>query len=197
MSKKPDPIRALYDDWRDFPLALWRWKNFSRAEMACNGTGALQIDPESMDKLQSLRDLIGAPLVINSAYRSPSWNRKVGGAAKSQHMLGKAFDIRIAGHDPHELESAAREVGFTAIGRYHGPRYPSPFIHLDDRAAPAEWGDPWPYAEDEKPDLVKVTDPAPDPAAQVVRDLQRVFGSGNREKLGKPGTVKAKANCPA
>lgn len=139
-----DPLRALYDDWRDFPLHLWRWKNFSRAELACNGTGALMIDPDSLDKLQAMRDLIGAPLVINSAYRSPYWNRVQGGAPLSQHLKAKAYDIRTKGHDPHKLESAARKVGFTSFGRYHGPRYPVPFLHVDDRAEGKQWGDPWP-----------------------------------------------------
>lgn len=176
-----DPIRAHYDDWRDFPLALWRWPNFSRAELACNGTGALQIDPDSLDKLQALRDRLGVPLVVNSGYRSPYWNRVQGGAPKSKHMEGKAWDIRLDGHDPHELEAAAREVGFTGIGRYHGPKYPRPFMHLDNRAGGAEWGEPWPYGEDEKPAArVLHGAEAEEKLAEVAEQIGGIFGAGGR-----------------
>ena len=35
------------------------------------------------------------PIVINSGYRSPQLNRKVGGAANSNHLTGCAVDIRV------------------------------------------------------------------------------------------------------
>ena len=38
------------------PDSLWRWKNFSPAEIACRGTGQLKLHPEALDKLQALRD---------------------------------------------------------------------------------------------------------------------------------------------
>ncbi|WP_444431211.1 D-Ala-D-Ala carboxypeptidase family metallohydrolase (plasmid) [Rhodobacter capsulatus] len=91
-----DPIRATYDDWRDFPLHLWRWPNFSPAELACNGTGALRIDPESLDKLQALRDRMGAPLVISSAYRSPLHDRRVGGAPASSACRRRRSTFALA-----------------------------------------------------------------------------------------------------
>ena len=37
------------------------------------------------------------PIVINSGYRSPQLNRKVGGAANSNHLTGCAVDIRVSG----------------------------------------------------------------------------------------------------
>ena len=37
------------------------------------------------------------PIVINSGYRSPQLNRKVGGSATSNHLTGCAVDIRVAG----------------------------------------------------------------------------------------------------
>ena len=37
------------------------------------------------------------PIVINSGYRSPELNRKVGGAANSNHLTGCAVDIRCYG----------------------------------------------------------------------------------------------------
>ena len=37
------------------------------------------------------------PIVINSGYRSPELNKKVGGSPTSNHLTGCAVDIRVAG----------------------------------------------------------------------------------------------------
>ena len=37
------------------------------------------------------------PIVINSGYRSPQLNKKIGGAASSNHLTGCAADIRVSG----------------------------------------------------------------------------------------------------
>ncbi|SFC70335.1 Peptidase M15 [Xylanibacter ruminicola] len=49
--------------------------------------------------LEVLRDKVGHPIVINSGYRSPQLNRKVGGAANSNHLTGCAVDIRTSGYE--------------------------------------------------------------------------------------------------
>lgn len=48
-----------------------------------------------MERLESLRRAVGYPLVIRSGYRSPTHNRNVGGATRSQHLYGKAADIYV------------------------------------------------------------------------------------------------------
>ena len=58
-------------------------------------------DAESHHRLEKLiahlldpvRDLWGAPLVVNSGYRSQRLNRLVGGAPHSQHLRGEAADL--------------------------------------------------------------------------------------------------------
>jgi len=127
-----DPVKT-YRHWRDVPARDWRWKNFSPAEIACRGTGQLKLHPQALDKLQALRDRLGKPLILRSAYRSPEHNRAVEGAAKSKHMSGAAFDIAMENHDPVAFEAAAREVGFLGFGFY--PR--SGFIHVD--LGPDRW----------------------------------------------------------
>ena len=49
--------------------------------------------------LEVLRNKVGHPIVINSGYRSPQLNRKVGGAANSNHLTGCAADIRTSGYE--------------------------------------------------------------------------------------------------
>lgn len=127
-----------FDHWTKVPATVWRWPNFTPEEIACRGTGKVGIDPAAMDKLQALRTRLGAPLMLNSAYRSPEHNRNVGGARNSFHMRAMAFDVSMANHDPAKFEIAARAVGFTGFGFYQRNN----FMHIDigpDR----EWGVRW------------------------------------------------------
>lgn len=54
-------------------------------------------------QLQVLRDYLGKPIKINSGYRSPSHNKAIGGVKNSQHVLGKAADIKVKGIKPEQL----------------------------------------------------------------------------------------------
>ena len=47
--------------------------------------------------LEVLRERYGKPIIINSGYRSPQVNRKIGGVATSNHLTGCAADIRVTG----------------------------------------------------------------------------------------------------
>ena len=47
--------------------------------------------------LEVLRERYGAPIIINSGYRSPQLNKKIGGVATSNHLTGCAVDIRVLG----------------------------------------------------------------------------------------------------
>lgn len=53
--------------------------------------------------LEEVRTVIGKPIRINSAYRSPEVNGSVGGKTTSQHCLGCAADIRVPGMTPNEV----------------------------------------------------------------------------------------------
>lgn len=118
----------------------WRWPAFSPAEIASRGDGSIKINRALMDKLQALRTRLGAPIIINSAYRDPVHNRRVGGAKGSFHTLGLAVDCSMVNHDPEVFEAAARACGFTGFGFY--PPAKGDFIHLD--IGPARvWGTRW------------------------------------------------------
>ena len=46
--------------------------------------------------LEVLRSRAGRPILINSGYRSPQLNKKIGGVPTSNHLTGCAVDIRVA-----------------------------------------------------------------------------------------------------
>ena len=69
-----------------------RWPHFSFHELACRGSGSLRVHYAPMDALEYLRRLYGGPIPITSYYRSPSYNREIGGAQGSMHLLGRAID---------------------------------------------------------------------------------------------------------
>lgn len=104
----------------------WHWPNFKPSEIACKGTGLILIDKEFMDRLQLFRNIVKVPVIINSAYRSESHNRAVGGAKNSQHRLGKASDVRITPQLTRDtIHQCAKIAGFTGFGDYNT------FVHID------------------------------------------------------------------
>lgn len=44
--------------------------------------------------LNLMRDIFDAPIIINSAFRTPEVNQAVNGSKKSYHLQGRAADIR-------------------------------------------------------------------------------------------------------
>ena len=160
---------TTYANWRDVPADAWRWKNFQPRELACRGTGRLMVDEGALDKLQALRDRLGVPLIVRSAYRSPEHNAAVGGARRSLHMDGIAFDIAMSNHNPSAFEAAARGVGFTGFGFY--PR--SGFMHIDTGPA-RSWGERFPVSDTNLPP----EPPIRPEGLREDRDVQIVGGAG-------------------
>lgn len=104
-------------------------KNFKVKEFRCkDGSDRILIDTDFvLNKLQKIREHFDAPVTINSAYRTESYNKKVGGAKSSYHMKGQAFDIVVKGHTPLEVARFAESIGITGIIQYNG------FVHVDSR----------------------------------------------------------------
>ena len=139
-------MKRTYTHYSMVPSEEWSWASFSPREMASKGEGALMTDSNAMDMLQKLRDALGQPMLVTSAYRSPAHNRSVGGARASKHMEATAFDIRMDNFDPHTFEAAARAAGFLGFGYY--PR--SGFMHIDTGPA-RSWGTHWPKTANDLP----------------------------------------------
>lgn len=92
------------------------------------------IDPGLFDALHAIGDRLETrqPFQIISGYRSPRTNamlhaRSNGVAEHSQHTVGKAIDIRVAGVDLRNLRNAALSVGAGGVGFYPT----SNFVHVD------------------------------------------------------------------
>lgn len=111
-------------------------KNFTVKEFQCKDkSDVILIDPELVVILQHIRDYFGKPVVINSGYRTPTYNKKIGGATYSQHQYGTACDIRITGVKPETIakyaETLLLETG--GIGIYKN------FVHIDTRVKKSRW----------------------------------------------------------
>lgn len=105
-------------------------------EFACkDGADAVLIAPRLAMVLETIRTHFGKPVVINSGYRTPQYNQKVGGAASSQHCYGTAADIAIKGVDPKTVAAFARSLmpDWGGVGTY------KTFTHVDVREQRADW----------------------------------------------------------
>jgi Peptidase M15 len=58
--------------------------------------------------LEKIRELLGKPLLIDSAFRSTLVNFAVGSLSNSQHCKGCAADFRVPGMTPDEVVQAIR-----------------------------------------------------------------------------------------
>ena len=109
-------------------------KDFKVKEFRCkDGSDKILIDDDLVELLQQIRDAFGKPVTINSAYRSPAHNKKVGGASNSQHVKGTAADIRVENVPPFVV-AAWMEQHIKAVGKHACGYYPiSLFCHVDVR----------------------------------------------------------------
>lgn len=114
----------------NWPLKYYTSARANAGGLACNGTGENRIHKSTALALEELTSQWGkGKLRINSAYRSPSYNARVGGARGSQHMQGRAFDISLAsiGNSAEQKRFAtlAAKNGFVGFGLYNS------FMHID------------------------------------------------------------------
>lgn len=116
-------------------------RNFDLEEFRCkDGT----IDHEDnlnilAVQLQYLRDYLGVPIIINSAYRSKEYNKKIGGAENSFHMKGMASDIRTKDHTPLQIHSVIELLISEGKMIQGGLGLYNTFVHYDIRGTNARW----------------------------------------------------------
>lgn len=95
----------------------------------------IKVNPLLVEKLEVLRSLIGnKPIIVTSGYRTTDYNKKIGGATKSQHMYGNAADIKVKGIGAERLKKFAEEAGFPFVMTYKD----KPHLHVDVRGLKKE-----------------------------------------------------------
>lgn len=92
------------------------------------------MDPGVFDVLYEIQQKAGSTgtFEVISAYRSPQTNEMLRGksrgvARNSQHVLGKAIDVRLTDLDTDELRDVALSLGLGGVGYYDA----SDFVHVD------------------------------------------------------------------
>lgn len=119
-------------------------ENFNSEEFGCKDGTPVPADllpnvQALAAQLQILRDSLGEPIHLNSAYRTAAYNKKVGGKPASQHLQAKAADITVKSKSPKQLAAyiekliTAGVLKFGGIGIYPG------FLHVDIRKGHARW----------------------------------------------------------
>lgn len=93
----------------------------------CNPSCSIEdMEQDFLDVLDAVREKAGIPLVLNSAYRSVSHEKRQGRAGTSAHTYGLAADIRCnSSENRWKIIKAAIECGVRRIG------VSDSFIHLD------------------------------------------------------------------
>lgn len=114
--------------------------NFKVKEFASkDGSDAVLVAPRLVMVLQSLRSHFCAAVTINSGYRTPQYNAKVGGVTDSQHCYGMAADISVSGQKPDTVAAFARTLmpDWGGVGVYAKKG----FTHIDVREKRSDWTD--------------------------------------------------------
>ena len=111
-------------------------QNFTVKEFACtDGSDPIFIDSELVTVLQKIRTHFGKSVTITSAYRTPGKNKAVGGTTYSQHLYGKAADIKVKGIAPKTVAAYAEKL----LPKKGGIGIYSTFTHIDVRTTKARW----------------------------------------------------------
>jgi uncharacterized protein YcbK (DUF882 family) len=119
-------------------------KNFSLEEFNCKDgsdmPNAVMINIIELAKnLQVLRDYLNTSITVNSGYRSPKYNAKIGGVKNSQHVLGKASDLMVKGFTPRQVADAIEKLIKEGKMKQGGIGIYPTFTHYDIRNTKARW----------------------------------------------------------
>ena len=108
--------------------------NFVLVEFASrDGADEVKVHPALVALLEDLRERVGKPVHINSGYRSPAHNRRIGGASRSRHVMGLAADVTVRGMTPSQVWKVLAAMNPGGLGRYRS------FTHVDVEGTNRRW----------------------------------------------------------
>lgn len=117
--------------------------DFKVRELRCrDGSDTVMVDETLTVVLQCIREHFGKPVTITSGYRTAAHNAAVGGAKSSQHLLGRAADIRVEGVSVEDVAAYAESLmpDWGGVGRYPVKAgRTTGWVHVDTRAEKARW----------------------------------------------------------
>ena len=117
--------------------------DFKVRELRCrDGSDTVMVDETLTVVLQCIREHFGKPVTITSGYRTAAHNAAVGGAKSSQHLLGRAADIRVQGVSVEDVAAYAESLmpDWGGVGRYPVKAgRATGWVHVDTRAEKARW----------------------------------------------------------
>ena len=162
--------------------------NFCVKEFACHDSSdKVLIDTALVDILQSIRNHFGRAVIINSAFRTPAYNRRVGGVANSEHTKGTAADIVVSDVQPAMVAQYAEYImpDDGGIGLYNN------FVHIDVRRNRSRWTN---YGTEQ----ITTSFPGYEPATHIIESVNDiVWELAHRNIISNKPLWLKKLNCNA
>lgn len=114
---------------------MFKCQYFKEEEFLCPCCGYALVDTELLILLDRIRGHMGIPIKINSGYRCPAYNSKIGGAELSRHLVGCAADITWAGAVLNLKEGSTFRNFIDSLSRsdvkLYGVGWGKTYIHVD------------------------------------------------------------------
>lgn len=119
-------------------------KNFNLIEFACkDGTEVpSQLIPRIIElakNLQVLRDELGVSISVNSGYRTPTHNKRIGGVKGSFHVKAMASDLNAKGVKPLKVAKTIKRLIKEGKMKAGGLGLYNTFVHYDTRGYYVKW----------------------------------------------------------
>ena len=116
-------------------------KYFTPEELQCSCCDQDGINPEFMEKVSALREQLGFPFIVTSAYRCVKHPIEARKDSPGAHTTGRAIDIGVSGMSAYLVLQGALKAGFRGIGVQQ--KGEGRFIHLDDIEDSGDRPRPW------------------------------------------------------